>query len=156
MSQQRQNNKSAPSSKAAGRKVGSSPAPADRGTHYTVGYAKPPKPNRFKSGISGNPNGRPKGSKCLRRLLSSVLTSKIVKREGDKRKSITVVEGMVWKQVESALKGSERAALATFKIATALGLLDKVSAADGGPSLSQTEQDLVIELLSKFAPGSED
>ena len=28
---------------------------------YDVGFGKPPKRNRFRAGISGNPRGRPKG-----------------------------------------------------------------------------------------------
>lgn len=36
--------------------------PAPKG-QYKVGYGKPPKDTRFTKGQSGNPNGRPKGSK---------------------------------------------------------------------------------------------
>ena len=32
-------------------------------TNYEVGYAKPPKQHRFKPGQSGNPAGRPRGSR---------------------------------------------------------------------------------------------
>ena len=35
-----------------------------------VGYRKPPKPHRFKNGQSGNPRGRPKGSKSRKPVLS--------------------------------------------------------------------------------------
>ena len=35
---------------------------------YEVGYAKPPAENRFKPGQSGNPNGRPRGSRNRSRL----------------------------------------------------------------------------------------
>ena len=93
---------------------------------YAVGFGKPPKRFQFKPGLSGNPRGRPKGSQSLRTKIANVLTSKIVKREGDKEKTITAIEGMVWKQVESGLKGNERALLSTFKLASALGLLEKV------------------------------
>lgn len=34
-------------------------------TQYEVGYGKPPKSGQFAKGKSGNPNGRPKGSKNL-------------------------------------------------------------------------------------------
>ena len=33
------------------------------GSGYEVGYGKPPKHSRFRPGKSGNPKGRPKGSK---------------------------------------------------------------------------------------------
>ncbi len=33
---------------------------------YDVGYRKPPKHTRFKPGQSGNPRGRPKGTKNLK------------------------------------------------------------------------------------------
>ena len=32
---------------------------------YEVGYKKPPIHTRFKPGVSGNPKGRPKGTKNL-------------------------------------------------------------------------------------------
>jgi hypothetical protein len=37
---------------------------------YEVGYAKPPARTRFKPGQSGNPKGRPRGSKNARPSLS--------------------------------------------------------------------------------------
>ncbi|MBV7259010.1 DUF5681 domain-containing protein [Erythrobacter crassostreae] len=42
-----------------------------------VGFAKPPKKHRFKKGKSGNPKGRPKGSKGLKTDLKEELASKM-------------------------------------------------------------------------------
>lgn len=36
---------------------------------YDVGYGKPPEDTRWKKGTSGNPRGRSKGSKGLRRIV---------------------------------------------------------------------------------------
>ena len=112
------NRRRTPAGKSSTRRAGED-AP------YAVGFGKPPRSSQFKPGQSGNPSGRPKGSQSLRTKIANVLTSKIVKREGDKEKTITAIEGMVWKQVESGLKGNERALLSTFKLASALGLLEK-------------------------------
>jgi hypothetical protein len=39
---------------------------------YAIGYGKPPKSTRFSPGASGNPKGRPKGSKNFASILTKV------------------------------------------------------------------------------------
>jgi hypothetical protein len=41
---------------------------------YAVGYGKPPAETRFQKGQSGNPGGRPRGTKKLLTLLGDVLS----------------------------------------------------------------------------------
>src|SRR5262249_18559387 len=80
-----------------------------------VGYARPPLASRFKPGKSGNPHGRPRNSRNLKTIIQSALTAPVVVREGARKRSISKLEGIVLKQVESALKGNEKAALTTLK-----------------------------------------
>src|SRR5690242_19596143 len=105
---------------------------------YPVGYGRPPTHTRFKAGQSGNRKGRPKGSKNFRTIIENVLTGKIVVRQGEKKRSISRLEGIVWRQVDSALKGNDRAALATLKMAGEVGLLREA------PSTDRSERDTPV------------
>jgi hypothetical protein len=91
----------------------------------TVGYQNPPVETRFKPGVSGNPKGRPKGSHNLRTAIRKIYMDKVVMWEGEKSRSVTRFEALLRKQLESALKGNERAALAACKMVVQLGLLDQ-------------------------------
>ncbi len=61
---------------------------------HEVGYAKPPKQYRFKSGKSGNPKGRPKGSKNRKRVSTWTIADLIIKA-GQKPVTINTPEGPV-------------------------------------------------------------
>jgi hypothetical protein len=89
-----------------------------------VGYAHPPIASRFKPGKSGNSRGRPRNSRNLKTIIQGALTAPVVLREGARKRSISKLEGIVLKQIESALKGNDKAALATLKMAAQVGLLE--------------------------------
>ncbi|MBV9150758.1 MAG: hypothetical protein JO213_14315 [Alphaproteobacteria bacterium] len=48
----------------------------DQRSDYTVGYGKPPAGTQFQTGKSGNPGGRPRGTKTLVTLLGEVLSQR--------------------------------------------------------------------------------
>jgi len=75
----------------------------------TVGYGKPPKTNRFKTGCSGNPKGRPKGSRNFASDLDDVLGSKITVTENGRKKSVSAQLAALMRLREKALKGDGRA-----------------------------------------------
>ena len=86
-----------------------SPLP-DSDANYEVGYAKPPEKHRFQAGQSGNPKGRPKGSKNTATLRREILDRKLDLRTAGKVRKITVREAFLTRFAEAALKGDTKAA----------------------------------------------
>ncbi|MEH2499837.1 hypothetical protein V1294_006316 [Bradyrhizobium sp. AZCC 1678] len=85
---------------------------SDDGRDDEVGYGKPPRSHQFKSGQSGNPKGRPKGSKNESTILKEVLNEKLSLRQSNGRiRKIPVLEGIHRKQTELALKGEVKSAV---------------------------------------------
>jgi hypothetical protein len=95
---------------------------ADEGDDYEVGYSKPPKERQFKKGVSGNPKGRPKGSKNIATLFNEIASELIPLTEGSKSKNVTRLEGVLRIQMNSALKGDHRAIKETLQMHRAFEL----------------------------------
>lgn len=77
---------------------------------YKVGYRRPPKEHQFEPGQSGNPKGRPKGSKNEETILNNLLNRRIEIREAGRSRKISVLEAVLLKFAEEALRGNPRAA----------------------------------------------
>lgn len=76
-----------------------------------VGYGRPPRASQFKPGQSGNPKGRPKGSKNESTILKQMLNEKLSMRQPNGRvKKIPALEGIHRNQLEQALKGEVKSA----------------------------------------------
>jgi hypothetical protein len=84
----------------------------DKKRDYEVGYGKPPIHTRYKQGQSGNPRGRPSGSKNLRTLVTDAVNELVVVTEEGRRRKISKRQAMIMQLVNQALKGDLRA----FKI----------------------------------------
>lgn len=76
---------------------------------YEVGRGKPPKESRFKPGQSGNPGGRRKGSTNVRTIVTLVLESEIELIENGKKRKISLVEALLKRQAQEALRGNNKA-----------------------------------------------
>lgn len=81
-----------------------------------VGYRKPPKATRFAKGRSGNPGGRPKGSKGHLGL-GKMLQRKVSITVDGKRQSVELTEAVALQMSRQALAGNVPAARELFRIA---------------------------------------
>ena len=116
---------------------------------YVVGYGRPPLSSRFKQGVSGNVRGRPKGQKNLKTLIKRAMAAQVSVREGSRSTKVSKLEAVVLRQLQTALKGDDRSAMAVIKMATQLGLLDESDSNTETMGLSDSDEQIVQELLNR-------
>jgi hypothetical protein len=71
---------------------------------YAVGYRRPPKASQFAAGKSGNPKGRPKGSRSVGAVLQDIIQQKIVVTENGKTRRIPALEVMLRRLANDAMR----------------------------------------------------
>jgi Family of unknown function (DUF5681) len=81
----------------------------DETPSYEVGRGRPPKHTRFAKGASGNPQGRPKGSKNLATSLRAELRRRVTVTEDGRRKMIGKQEAVAKQLVNKAAAGDLKA-----------------------------------------------
>jgi hypothetical protein len=83
--------------------------PPDDERDYEVGYGKPPRHTRFELGRSGNPRGRPGGSKNLSTSLNEALKEPVVVVENGRRRKITKRQAIITQLVNRSAKADLKA-----------------------------------------------
>ncbi len=74
-----------------------------------VGYGNPPDAHKFKPGHSGNPGGRPKGSKSWKSVIEAELSTEIGLKEQGVELKVTKMEAFAKRLVSDALTGNPKA-----------------------------------------------
>jgi hypothetical protein len=128
---------------------GHSRATTNGGQTYTVGYGRPPKATQFQSGRSGNPKGRPKGSRSVLAKLREVYTDKVSINDGQKRRRVSRIEALLLKQWQRGVQGNERATQAAIKNAEAFGVLYEAA-----PETLPDKDNLTDKTLGRLSEGA--
>jgi Family of unknown function (DUF5681) len=76
---------------------------------YLTGFRKPPKHTQFRKGVSGNPNGRPKGSKNLASIFRKISEEKVQVNGPKGLRYISKLEAGITQLANRAAKGDLKA-----------------------------------------------
>jgi len=76
---------------------------------YEVGFGKPPESTQFQKGVTGNPKGRPKGSKSISGILTKMGRERVKVAINGKTRSITKLEAVFMQLSNKAASGDIRA-----------------------------------------------
>src|SRR4051812_22268082 len=76
---------------------------------FEIGRGRPPRHTQFKPGQSGNPGGRRKGSRNLKTVLETVMSSTIEISENGRKRQVSIAEALLKRQVQEGLRGQLRA-----------------------------------------------
>lgn len=83
---------------------------------YETGYKRPPKNGQFQKGTSGNPTGRPKGSKNMATIIEEELNRELLVIENGEQLSISAKQFLFRGLVAKAVKGDLKAIDCIMKI----------------------------------------
>ena len=98
---------------------------------YAVGYGKPSKNAQFKPGQTGNPGGRPKGSRNANTVLRNFVLEEITITENGSKRRLTKLELIVKRLVDRGIDGDLRAiAMLLAMLDGPQGITDPQSSAD--------------------------
>lgn len=120
--------------------------PADDSNDYEVGYGKPPKHTRFKKGKSGNPKGRPKGTRNFATDAKEALAAPVSVTRGGKRTMVSSQRAAILKLREKALQGDIRAMERFLELGR---LFNGIDLTEEQPELSATDEEILNAFINR-------
>ena len=128
--------------------------PPDDESAYAVGYGKPPRHSRFEPGQSGNPRGRPPGSKNLSSLLKKALDEPVIVVENNRRRRIAKREAIVKQFVNQSAKGDLKATQLLLSILRDLESRAEPGAADA-VKITEADQQIIARIKARLGGAEE-
>jgi len=122
--------------------------PGTRGD-YEVGYGKPPRYAGFKKGQSGNPRGRPPGSKNLTTLLNDALNEPVTITENGRRRKITKREAVIKQLVNKSASADPRSLKILLDLMLNLEARARASAAPT-PAVGPGDEEVLAQLKARL------
>ena len=116
---------------------------------YEVGYGRPPKASQFSKGCSGNPKGRPKGTRNLKTDLLEELGEQITLSEGGKPKTLSKQRALLKSLTARAIKGDGPAVNAILKLMVQVLDLDEGDEADE-TALTTSDEAILANYTSRL------
>lgn len=114
---------------------------------YEIGYGKPPKATRFRKGVSGNPTGRPKGSRSISSILAKLGREKVKVTTNGKTRTMTKLEVVFTQLNNQAASGNLKAIrelLSAHRLFAEPQQIDEIT-----PAATQERDDAVLKNLAK-------
>lgn len=108
----------------------------------SVGYKQPPKGYQFRPGQTGNPNGRPKGTRNFKSDLREELSEITSFREGGRDISISKQRALIKRVVASAIDGDARS------IATLMSFCARAFGDDGDDQQQAPEDREIVQAFA--------
>lgn len=115
---------------------------------YEIGYGKPPQASRFAPGKSGNPKGRPKGSKNLATVVLRESRQRVRVSSPRGSRMVTKLEAAVMQIGNKAAQGEYRAARELFNLVQRSEV--ELGAAASGPSFQEADARVLQNLRRRF------
>jgi hypothetical protein len=115
-----------------------------------IGYGKPPSHTRFQKGQSGNPKGRPRGSRNLSTIIERTLNEKVTIKENGRQRSITKREAAVKQLANKSASGDLKSIQVLFNFLVPRE--KSTDASDTHPeSFDETDAEVMKGILDRFS-----
>ena len=124
--------------------------PPDRERDYEVGYRKPPGHTRFVKGQSGNPRGRPPGSKNFTTLLREALNEPVIVTDNGGRRKVSKRQAIITQLVNRSATADWRAIKTLFDLVRDIeGQTEPASPETA--AFSEADEKVIEQLRARFS-----